>query len=119
MQWKEKLTYMEERYRNLNGENLAGLEVKDLQNLENELCASVNRVRARKIQLLMEHIQDFRQRGLMLSQHNELLKYKLLEASPLQACSVTRETTPQDIQGFSSIKGGSVKPWALAQGTHK
>ncbi|MCO5574075.1 hypothetical protein L7F22_027852 [Adiantum nelumboides] len=96
--------------RNLNGENLAGFEVKDLQNLENQLQAGVTRVRARKMQLLMEQIQDFRKREVLLFQENELLKSKLLEASSMQAGSVTTENTSQDIQDISSIKSGCGKP---------
>ncbi|KAI5074374.1 hypothetical protein GOP47_0010335, partial [Adiantum capillus-veneris] len=115
MQCKETLAYMEERHRNLNGENLAGFEVKDLQNLENQLQAGVTRVRARKMQLLMEQIQDFRKRELLLLQENDLLKSKLLEASSMQAGSVTTETTSQDIQDISSIKTGTGNPRAFTQ----
>ncbi|KAI5074369.1 hypothetical protein GOP47_0010330, partial [Adiantum capillus-veneris] len=115
MQYKEKLAYMEERLRNLNGENLAGFEVKNLQNLENQLQAGVTRVRARKMQLLMEHIQDFRKKELLLFQENELLKSKLLEASSTHAGSVTTETTSQDIQDISSIKASSGKLQAFTQ----
>ncbi|MCO5574080.1 hypothetical protein L7F22_027857 [Adiantum nelumboides] len=101
--------------RNLNGENLAGFEVKDLQNLENQLQAGVTRVRARKMQLLMEQIQDFRKREVLLLQENELLKSKLLEASSMQAGSVTTENTSQDIQDISSIKSGCGKPRVFTQ----
>ncbi|KAI5074364.1 hypothetical protein GOP47_0010325 [Adiantum capillus-veneris] len=111
-----KVSKNSSRSLNVNGENLARFEVKDLQNLENQLQAGVTRVRARKMQLLMEQVENFRKRELLLLQESELLKSKLLEASSTQAGSVTTtKTTSQDIQDISSVKAGSRKPPAFTQ----
>ncbi|KAH7432010.1 hypothetical protein KP509_07G004400 [Ceratopteris richardii] len=49
IKFRERIAYLEERHRYLNGENLGGLEMKDLHNLEDQIQAGVNKIRARKV----------------------------------------------------------------------
>ncbi|CAK9166518.1 unnamed protein product [Ilex paraguariensis] len=52
------------------GENLHGLSVNDLQNLEHQLEMSLHRVRAKKEQILINDIQELKQKGSLVQQEN-------------------------------------------------
>ncbi|OIV97837.1 hypothetical protein TanjilG_12594 [Lupinus angustifolius] len=63
--------------RQMMGEELSGLTVKELQTLENQLEISLRGVRVQKDQLLMDEIQDLNQKGKLIHQENMELYRKV------------------------------------------
>ncbi|GAA0145517.1 hypothetical protein LIER_05698 [Lithospermum erythrorhizon] len=57
------------------GEDLSGLSIKELQNLENQLEISLRSIRVRKDQMFFDEIHDLNQKGNLIHQENgELYK---------------------------------------------
>ncbi|XP_059631228.1 MADS-box transcription factor 23-like [Cornus florida] len=72
-----QLQNLQEDHRRIMGEELSGLNVKDLQNLENQLEMSLRGVRTTKDQILFDEIQELNRKGNLIHQQNMELNKKV------------------------------------------
>ncbi|KAK7366903.1 hypothetical protein VNO80_08906 [Phaseolus coccineus] len=72
---RQQLQILQENHRQLMGEQLYGLSVRNLQDLENQLEMSLQGVRVKKEQILKDEIQELNRKGNLIFQENvELYK---------------------------------------------
>ncbi|XP_038898971.1 MADS-box transcription factor 23-like isoform X1 [Benincasa hispida] len=74
---RQQLQSLHENHRQMMGEELTGLSVKDLQNLENQLEISLHGVRMKKDQILVDEIQELTRKGNFIHQNNMELYEKV------------------------------------------
>ncbi|CAN4083118.1 unnamed protein product [Withania somnifera] len=67
---RQQLLDLQEIHRQLTGEELCGLGVKELTNLENQLEMSLRGIRTKKEQILKDEIQELTRKGNMIHQEN-------------------------------------------------
>ncbi|XP_008669318.1 MADS-box transcription factor 27 isoform X2 [Zea mays] len=76
---RQQLHNLQENHRQLMGQDLSGLGVKGLQNLENQLEMSICCIRTKKDQLLVDEIHELNRKGSLIQQDNMGLHRKLYE----------------------------------------
>jgi len=74
---RQQLHNLQENHRQLMGQDLSGLGVKGLQNLENQLEMSVRCIRTKKDQLLVDEIHELNRKGSLIQQDNMELHRKV------------------------------------------
>ncbi|XP_015890524.3 MADS-box transcription factor 23 [Ziziphus jujuba] len=75
---RHQLQNLQENHRQLMGQELYGLGVKDLQNIENRLEISLKGIRMKKEQLLTDEIQEINQKGSLIHEENMELHKKII-----------------------------------------
>ncbi|XP_020271085.1 MADS-box transcription factor 23-like [Asparagus officinalis] len=74
---RQQLHNLQENHRMLTGEDLSGLSVYDLQNLESQLDMSLRGIRTKKEQMLISEIQELNKKGSQVHKENMDLYNKL------------------------------------------
>ncbi|KAL6634621.1 hypothetical protein ACP70R_027292 [Stipagrostis hirtigluma subsp. patula] len=74
---RQQLHNLQENHRQLTGEDLSGLNAKELQSLENQLETSLRSVRSKKDQLLIDEIHELNRKASLFHQENMDLYNKI------------------------------------------
>ncbi|XP_018732447.2 MADS-box transcription factor 27-like [Eucalyptus grandis] len=74
---RQQLQHLQEHHRQLMGEQLSGLSIKDLHNLENQLEQSLKSIRANKEGIFSADIKELNLKGNVMHQENIELHKKI------------------------------------------
>ncbi|KAL9245598.1 hypothetical protein vseg_019229 [Gypsophila vaccaria] len=96
---REQLQNLVETHRQLMGQKLCGLSIKELHFLENQLEISLQSVRAKKEQILIDEIQELNRKGRITQQEN------------LELCEKLYSTTNTNDIGGSTVMTSSEQPY--------
>ncbi|XP_054810648.1 MADS-box protein SVP-like [Prosopis cineraria] len=75
----KEITNKSRQLRRMRGEDLQGLNIEELQQLETSLEAGLSRVIETKAQMMMDEINDLQRKGLQLMEENERLRRQATE----------------------------------------
>lgn len=93
------------------GEDLESLNLKELQQLEQQLESSLKHIRARKNQLMHESISELQKKERSLQEENKILQKELIEKQKTHTQQAQWEQTqPQTSSSSSSFMMGEATP---------
>ncbi|KAK4257272.1 hypothetical protein QN277_006882 [Acacia crassicarpa] len=81
---KARVDVLQRSQRNILGEDLAQMNTKDLEQLENQVEASLKNIRSTKTQYMLDQLADLQNREKELGETNRALRSKLEERSNSQ-----------------------------------
>ncbi|KAK9684454.1 hypothetical protein RND81_10G211300 [Saponaria officinalis] len=81
---KARVEVLQQSQRNLLGEDLAPLNIKELEQLEQQLETSLEQIRSTKTSQMLDQLCDLQRREQALTENNRNLINKLEESSPHQ-----------------------------------
>nr|AER34988.1 AGAMOUS-like protein [Mangifera indica] len=76
---RQQIRNLQNSNRNMLGESLGALSVKELKNLETRLEKGISRIRSKKNELLFAEIEYMQKREIDLHNNNQLLRAKIAE----------------------------------------
>uniref|UniRef100_A0A7C9CUP6 MADS-box transcription factor n=1 Tax=Opuntia streptacantha TaxID=393608 RepID=A0A7C9CUP6_OPUST len=93
---KAKVDVLQRSQRNILGEDLAELSIKELEQLENQLDKSLRQIRSSKTQHMVDQLADLQRKEEMLLEANRVLKTKLEESYAALRSNWEAEATQND-----------------------
>ncbi|KAE8767171.1 BM5b [Hordeum vulgare] len=99
---KAKVETIQKCQKHLMGEDLESLNLKELQQLEQQLESSLKDIRSRKNQLMHESISELQKKERSLQEENKVLQKELVEKQKAQAAQQD-QTQPQTSSSSSSF----------------
>ncbi|XP_061350538.1 agamous-like MADS-box protein AGL8 homolog isoform X2 [Gastrolobium bilobum] len=102
---KARLEVLQRNQRNFMGEELDGLSIKELQNLEHQLDSALKHIRSRKNQLMYESISELHKKDKALQEQNTLLakKIKEKEKALTQQAQLEQQTDDMDLASSAVV----------------
>ncbi|ESW10371.1 hypothetical protein PHAVU_009G203400 [Phaseolus vulgaris] len=97
---KARLEVLQKNQRNFMGQDLDGLSIKELQNLEHQLDSALKHIRSRKNQLMYESISELNKKDKALQEQNNTLAKKIKEkekALAAQQAQFERQADEMDL----------------------
>ncbi|CAL4944442.1 unnamed protein product [Urochloa decumbens] len=99
---KAKIETIQKCQKHLMGEDLETLNLKELQQLEQQLESSLKHIRSRKSQLMMESISELQRKEKSLQEENKVLQKQLAEKQKAQRQQAQWDQTQQQASSSSS-----------------
>ncbi|PWZ19939.1 MADS-box transcription factor 14 [Zea mays] len=99
---KAKVETIQKCQKHLMGEDLETLNLKELQQLEQQLESSLKHIRTRKSQLMLESISELQRKEKSLQEENKVLQKELAEKQKAQRKQVQWGQTQQQTSSSSS-----------------
>nr|BAR64283.1 short vegetative phase-like protein 1 [Gentiana triflora var. japonica] len=93
----EEVAEKTRQLRQMRGEELLGMTVEELQQLEMSLEAGLGRVRVKKGEKIMKEINQLLHKGMLLMQENESLKQKVMQKSNGQHLAVAAGAESENV----------------------
>ncbi|THU53837.1 hypothetical protein C4D60_Mb10t18620 [Musa balbisiana] len=90
---RHQIQILQNGNRNLMGDSLSSLSVKELKQLENRLERSITRIRSKKHELLFAEIEYMQKREAELQSDNSYLRAKIAENERAQQLSIMQAGT--------------------------
>uniref|UniRef100_A0A0E0P1F6 MADS-box protein n=1 Tax=Oryza rufipogon TaxID=4529 RepID=A0A0E0P1F6_ORYRU len=101
---KAKVETIQKCQKHLMGEDLESLNLKELQQLEQQLENSLKHIRSRKSQRMLESINELQRKEKSLQEENKVLQKELVEKQKVQKQQVQwDQTQPQTSSSSSSF----------------
>ncbi|KAK4483897.1 hypothetical protein RD792_011106 [Penstemon davidsonii] len=85
---RQQIQMLEMSNRNLMGEGLGSLNMKEMKQLETRIERGITRIRAKKHEMILAETEDLQKREIMLEQQNACIRAKIQENEKLQQLSM-------------------------------
>ncbi|KAJ3681267.1 hypothetical protein LUZ60_015756 [Juncus effusus] len=83
MKLKSRVESLQRTQRNLLGEDLGALNIKELEQLEKQLDSSLKHIRSTRTQAMLDQLGDLQRREQVLCETNKALRRRLDESNPV------------------------------------
>ncbi|KAG2553792.1 MADS-box transcription factor 1-like [Panicum virgatum] len=103
---KTRVEFLQTTQRNILGEDLGPLSMKELEQLENQIEISLKHIRTRKNQMLLDQLFDLKSKEQELQDLNKDLRKKLQETNAENVLHVSWEEG-----GHSGTSGNAIEPY--------
>ncbi|KAL5196642.1 hypothetical protein ABZP36_000154 [Zizania latifolia] len=105
---KAKIETIQKCHKHLMGEDLESLNLKELQQLEQQLESSLKHIRSRKSHLMLESISELQKKERSLQEENKALQKELVERqNAVRQQQVQWDQTQVQAQGQTSSSSSS------------
>ncbi|KAI9111632.1 hypothetical protein K1719_017322 [Acacia pycnantha] len=100
----KEITEKSRQLRRLRGEDLQGLNIEELQELETSLEAGLSRVIETRSQMMMDEISDLERKGMQLMEENKRLRRQVAEM-PSEICGAEEGQSSESVGNICSYTG--------------
>nr|AZZ09251.1 SEEDSTICK [Primula vulgaris] len=97
---RAQINMIENTNRNLLGEGLAPLNMKEMKQLENRLERGITRIRSKKHEMILAETEDLQKREMELENENNFLRAKIAETERQQELSMVNGQEYNALQAY-------------------